>query len=285
MNNTLPLLLSIGAMLCWGVLYIFTSKLSRKIGPLVTLFLFQLVSIFLLLPLLPFIHQPIDTKGVGAFVLLGGFSGLIWLLFLYAMKIGYVPVVVPVTNVSIPLIALFGVLFFNESFSFFKGISIMLVLIGVVLLSFDFKAIKSLQKKVIFTGVLPAFIAGLGMSFYVLINTPLTRVYGWFNSSLLIRIGVVLLAISVIWIKRIPIKISEIPWRYVIGAALADTIGFAIYNIAITQGELSYVSIITSASSVVTVFLSYMFLKEKLNRIQLFGFCFSIAGIILLQLK
>src|SRR3989338_5452334 len=217
MITTLPFLLSIGAMLCWGVLYIFTSKLSRKVGPLVSLFLFQLVSIFLLLPLLPFIHQPIDSKGVGTFVLLGGFSGLIWLLFLHAMKVGYVHVVVPVTNVAIPIIALLGVLFLNESFSFFKG--------------------------------------------------------------------VVILTLSVMWIRRIPIKIKEIPWKYVIGAAITDTVGFAIYNIAITQGELSYVSIITSSSSIVTVLLSYLFLKEKLNRIQLFGFCFSLAGIILLQLK
>ena len=285
MITTLPFLLSIGAMLCWGVLYIFTSKLSRKVGPLVSLFLFQLVSIFLLLPLLPFIHQPIDSKGVGTFVLLGVFSGLIWLLFLHAMKVGYVPVVVPVTNVAIPIIALLGVLFLNESFSFFKGVSILLVLIGVIFLSFDFTTVQSLRKKIVFAGVMPAFIAGLGMSFYVLFNTPLTREYGWYNSSLLIRVGVVILTLSVIWIRRIPIKIKEIPWKYVIGAAITDTVGFAIYNIAITQGELSYVSIITSSSSIVTVLLSYLFLKEKLNRIQLFGFCFSLAGIILLQLK
>lgn len=285
MITSLPLLLSIGAMFCWGILYIFTTKLSRKVNPFVTLFLFQLTSIFLLLPLLPFIHQPVDAKGISTFVLLGGFSGLIWLLFLYATKIGFVPIVIPVTNISIPLIVILGVLFLHESFSFFKGISILLVLIGVIFLSFDFKAIRTLSKKIIFKGVMPAFFAGLGTSFYVLFNTPLVREYGWYNSSLLIRVGVVLLMLGIIFIKRIPIKIKKIPWRFVLLAALLDTVGFAIYNIAITQGELSYVSIITSSSSIVTIFLSYVFLKEKLNRIQLFGFCFSIAGIILLQLK
>lgn len=239
----------------------------------------------MLLPMRPFIHQPIDMRGMATFVFLGGFGGLIWLLFLYATKIGSVPVVIPVTNISIPLIALLGVFFLHESFSIFKGISIVLVLLGVILLSFDFKALRALQKKFVFTGVVPAFFAGLGMGTYSLFSTFLTRQYGWYNSSLLIRVGMVALTLCVILIGRTSIKIKEIPWKYVVGAAFVDTIGFAFYNIAITYGELSYVSVITSSCSVVTVLLSYLFLKEKLSRIQLFGFLFSIAGIILLQLK
>lgn len=285
MITSLPLLLSIGAMLCWGVLYIFTTKLSRKVGPFITLFIFQLMSIFMLLPILPFIHQPIDGNGIGAYILLGGFSSLVWLLFLYATKVGFVPVVIPVTNISIPLVAILGVIYLHESFSIFKGISVLLVLIGVILLSFNFKAVRALQKKFIFKGVMPAFLAGLGMGIYSLFSTFLTRKYGWYNSSLLIRVGIVIFTLGIIWIKHIPIKIKEIPWKYVIGAALADVVGFAVYNIAITLGELSYVSVITSSCSIVTVFLSYVFLKEKLNRVQLLGFCFSIAGIILLQLR
>lgn len=285
MNSTLPLLLSIGAMLCWGVLYIFTTKLSRKVNPFVTLFLFQFTSILMLLPLFPFIHQPIDAGGVSSFVFLGGIGGLIWILFLYATKIGSVPVVIPVTNISIPLAALLGVIFLHESFSIFKGISIFLVLLGVILISFDFKALRALQKKFVFRGVMPAFFAGLGMGTYSLFSTFLTRSYGWYNSSILIRVGIVALTLAVILVWRIPIKIKEIPWKYVIYAALVDTVGFAFYNVAITMGELSYVSVITSSCSVVTVFLSYIFLKEKLNRIQLLGFLFSIAGIILLQLR
>ncbi|MBI4973502.1 DMT family transporter [Candidatus Roizmanbacteria bacterium] len=283
MNITLPLLLSVGAMLCWGVLYIFTTKLSRKVDPFVTLFLFQFTSILMLLPLSPFIHQPIDAKGVSSIVFLGGVGGLIWILFLYATKIGSVPVVIPVTNISIPLAALLGIIFLHESFSIYKGISIILVLLGVILISFDFKALRVLQKKFVFRGVTPAFFAGLGMGTYSLFSTFLTRQYGWYNSSILIRVGIIALALAVIFVRRIPIK--EIPWRYVIFAALVDTVGFAFYNIAITLGELSYVSVITSSCTVVTVFLSYVFLKEKLNRIQLFGFLFSLAGIILLQLK
>ncbi|MEK7079392.1 MAG: DMT family transporter [Patescibacteria group bacterium] len=285
MITSLPLLLSIGAMLCWGALYIFTTKLSRKVDPFVTLFLFQFTSILMLLPLRLFVHQQIDIRGIGMFVFLGGFGGLIWLLFLYATKIGSVPIVIPVTNISIPIAALLGVVFLHESFSVFKGISIVLVLLGVILLSFDFKALRALQKKFVFTGVAPAFFAGLGMGTYSLFSAFLTRQYGWYNTSVLIRVGMVALTLSVILIRRIPIKIKDIPWKYVIFAALVDTIGYAFYNIAITYGELSYVSVITSSCTVVTVFLSYIFLKEKLNHIQLLGFCFSIAGIILLQVR
>jgi drug/metabolite transporter (DMT)-like permease len=285
MITFLPFLLSIGAMFCWGILYIFTTKLSRRINAFIALFLFQSASIFMLLPLSPFINQPISAEGVGSFVILGGIGGLIWLLFLHATKIGSVPIVIPVTNISIPLAALLGVIFLRESFSLMKGISIVFVLLGVILLSFDFKALRALQKKFVFSGVIPAFVAGIGMGIYSLFSTYLTRRYGWYNSSVLIRVGIVALALAVILIRRIPVKMKSVPWRYVIYAGLADTIGFAFYNIAITMGELSYVSVITSSCTVVTVFLSYLFLKEKLNRIQLIGFCFSIAGILLLQLK
>ena len=279
-----PLLLSVGAMLCWGVLYIFTTKLTRSVGSYMTLILFQSVSILLLLILLPFVHQPINIRGIGSFITVGLWSGLMWLLFLHATNIGNVAIVLPVSNLSIPFIAFLGVFFLHESFSPAKAISVCFVFVGVILLGLDFKAIKNLKKQVLFKGVAPAIAAGFGVSIYVFINTYLVRWYGWYNSSFFIRVGIVAVVAIVMLLKHKKISLKKIPWIIVIGAALVDTVGFILYNIALTGSELSYVSVITNSSMLITVILAAWLLKERLNKIQWFGFVCTMAGIVLLQL-
>lgn len=284
MHFLIPLFLSLGAMLCWGVLYFFTTHLTRKSGPYISLFLLQLLGIPFLLVLLPFIHQPISILGVLSFVALGIFDTCVWLLFLYATKVGNLSIMVSISRASILVTVALSVLFLHESFTIWKIISIITTLIGIIFLSINFSSKKKTKETTLFKGVPLILLEAVGAGTYMFLVGPLVRDYGWYNSSLLIRVAITITVLGIIFFQKKQIKINEVPWVYAFGAAIFDVIGFSLYNIAVAKYEVSYVSIIASSSSLVTVVLSYLFLKEKLNRYQLFGFLLTIIGIVLLQI-
>ncbi len=285
MQSTIPFLLSLSAMVCWGILYFLNAKLSRSIGPLVTLFLFELLGIPLLLIIAPFFLESVTMRGILTLTSLGIFDTFIWLIFLYATTIGFLPLVTVLGDIYIVITTALGVLLLHESFSIYKGLSVFMVLFGAIFLSVNLRLFLKTRKNMLFNGALPALISAIGVGLYLFLVTPAVRSFGWFNSSLIIRIAITLFTLIIILWRKIPIKWSKIPWKIAFGAAFVDVVGFILYNIAVQKYEVSYITIITSASSLVTVFLSYIFLKEKLTKPQLIGVLLVICGIILLQLR
>lgn len=67
-----------------------------------------------------------------------------------------------------------------------------------------------------------------------------------------------------------------------LGALLAGPIGMSGYVIAIKYIGPAYTAIISSLYPALGAFLSYIFLKEKMSKIQIFGLLASIGGIIVL---
>ena len=69
----------------------------------------------------------------------------------------------------------------------------------------------------------------------------------------------------------------------VIGALLGGPIGMSGYVVAIKFIGPAYTAIISSLFPAVGAFLSFVFLKEKMSKIQLTGLCISIMGVIALS--
>lgn len=285
MTLLIPLLFSLGAMFCWGILYFFTTKLTRTSGPFTSLFFLQLLGIPFLLLLVPFIHQPISMLGIISFVAMGIFDTCVWLLFLYATKIGNLSIMVSISRASILVTVALSVLFLHESLTIWKIISILMTLVGLIFLSIDFSHKGRTNKTTVFKGVPLILLEALGAGIYMFLVGPLVRDYGWYNSSLIIRVAITITALVIISFQGKKIEFGKVPWIYAFGAALFDVVGFSLYNIAVARYEVSYVSIIASSSSLVTVGLSYIFLKEKLNKYQIGGFFLTIIGILFLQIN
>lgn len=68
----------------------------------------------------------------------------------------------------------------------------------------------------------------------------------------------------------------------ILGALLGGPIGMSGYVAAINYIGPAYTAIISALFPALGAFLSYIFLKEKMSRLQIFGLCCSILGIIAL---
>ena len=77
---------------------------------------------------------------------------------------------------------------------------------------------------------------------------------------------------------------SKIPWKLLLAAGILDVVAFTTYNMAVSKYDVSFVSVISSASPLVTVVLASIVFKEVTTTVQKIGIALIILGVIGLQL-
>jgi drug/metabolite transporter (DMT)-like permease len=97
------------------------------------------------------------------------------------------------------------------------------------------------------------------------------------------RVGsLAVLAVFAVWSRR-PLGIGGSWLPLVAAIGLCDVSANALFALASTHGLLSLVSILGSLYPVVTVVLAYVFLHERLTRLQLAGIAVALAGVMALS--
>ena len=72
-------------------------------------------------------------------------------------------------------------------------------------------------------------------------------------------------------------------WWLLLGIGLLDTAAFVFNNAGLRTGQVSVVSVLASLYGAVTVVLSWVFLRERLERTQWLGIVLIFAGIVLVS--
>lgn len=286
MDSTTQLFVSLVPMISWGVLGILVAKISRKVGSFTSGFLIMLVALLMTLLIWPiFFYLPNNVEW-WVFILLGILGGGTYAAYNRVMEKGKVPIVVPITSTWAVVAAFLGIVILGESFGPLKLLSIALVVIGIFLISYS--PSKSAIK---FTSeMLLALLVAVGWGFYFFFLGPLSREYGWFFTTLGARVFVVITLLAILLSKyrnkrNIIPKLSDIPWKILVVAGVLDVIAFTSFNMLVSELEVSFVSVISSASPLITVSLAAIVLKEKTTRIQKVAVTLMVGGIITLQIS
>ncbi len=77
----------------------------------------------------------------------------------------------------------------------------------------------------------------------------------------------------------------QLPFHFIIGASILDTLAFLAYNIGITTAYVSVVTALASIFSAVTVVLAWLVLREQLARSQWLGVVGILIGVLLVSLQ
>jgi drug/metabolite transporter (DMT)-like permease len=88
---------------------------------------------------------------------------------------------------------------------------------------------------------------------------------------------VVMVAVSLV--QRADMSPPRGAWHLVIGVAIFDSAAFAAYNLGIAGALTAVVSILSSLFSAVTVLLAFIFLRERLSRMQWVAVGVILAGV------
>ncbi len=283
--DPMPLLLASVPMIGWGAIQLLAARLSRDVGSLRAGMVVQgggLVVTALLVPL--FFSMPASINWAGLVFM--GVTGVVdYLLLYYALSHGAVSIVAPIFSSWGLISAVMGIAVGGEPAGPFRVACILGITAGLLLLSVDPRALRRLSFGKAAPGAVPALIValGYGVTFYWL--KDLIAQMGWYFTTLGTRLFVVatFVPIGLALRRQLRAPVARWPWAVAAAIIVLDVAAFTTYNLALTRYQVSLVSIIASASPLVSLVLARFFLDERLSRLQLAGAVLTIVGIIALQ--
>lgn len=282
-----PIIFGLSGMVGIGVLNILVSLLNRNEDSFKIGFLIQLGNALATLALFPFLYK--ENPGITVFfsLIVAGITGALAFVFINkAFKEGKASINSPIISTWGMITAVFGFIFLNEDFYLSKGISILLIVLGIFLSSIDIKTLLKSKSFKLIAGVKWSVLAALnlGISFFTM--TYFAADNHWYSVSLFTRFWTIITYFVMAGTTHKPILtyFKNLP-LLLFFAIFVDVTSFLMMNIGYTTAEPGVVSVITSASPALTIVLSFLILKEKISKQQLFGVVVVISGIILLALK
>lgn len=274
------------SFLGWGTGDIFTTIASRKLGGY-SLALWGFILSFLIASLYaPFVLQNLNQLTWGllilniflGFILLAAF---VW--FTEGLRIGNPALVGTITSGFVALVVIFSIIFFEETITFSQAIAIVIIFIGLLLSSLDWRILKN-HHQLFNKGVVLAILAMIAWGiFYTFIKIPISKI-GWFWPSY-ISLATFPLLYGYIKLKKIKLHSPVHQGAFcplLIQAVLLSGGGFSL-NFALEQGLASIVAPIAGAYPVLFVLLSFLIFKDHITRQQIAGIMITLIGIVALS--
>ena len=209
----------------------------------------------------------ISSKSLLFLALSGLATGGSWLCYFKALQLGDVNKVVPIDKSSTVLTMILAIIFLGEEFTLLKGISMVVLLVGTLLLieRKDIRNNKNIKGSWLFFAILSAVFASL------------TAILGKVGiSGVESNLGTALRTIVVLFMSWIMVfvvrkqgeikSINRIELLFILLSGLATGASWLFYYKALQLGEASVVVPIDKLSIVITILFTVFILKEKLAR-------------------
>lgn len=292
------ILLGITGAICWGVADFSARFASHRVGAYRTLFFMQFFGFLALSFFL------ISTHGFGqgiapgwrpwAMAVVAGLLNMAASLSLYySFQVGVMSIDAPVSS-CYPALTVALAILSGERIGALRAVGLAVTLVGVILAATSFAPLlqetsegaQEGARAHLAKGVVWAILAALGfgilfwyLGFYVV------PAIGSSVSVWVMR----LTALGALALIARPARQSiRMPrgrvWWLLAAVGLMDTAAFVANNSGLHVGPVSVVSVLASLYGAVTVLLSWIFLREKLERSQWFGIALIFGGIILVSI-
>lgn len=215
------------------------------------------------------------------FLVLSGISNtLLWICYFKALDIGTVSKVTPVDKTSIVLTLILSTIFLNEQITISKIISIILILLGTFLTIKKDDKNNNNNKWIIYAILTAIFTSTTTILSKIGIENTNTTLITFLRTLIVL---IILMIIVIIKKKYKFLKtIKSKSWIFIILSGLSTSLSWLFYFKALSLGEASIVFPIEKLSLVVSILISVLFLKEKINRKQTIGIIIIIIGMSLL---
>jgi len=281
------LLFAIGTILCYGTAQQFSKKGVQLIGSYQTGILYAVASI--VIQTTYWLLLPDDVQGDMDGILMAVFAGFLgalgFVFYIFALKSGKVSIVSVLTAGYPAVSVLLAITLIGEILTIGEGIGILLVVSAIITLSLPTKAERKESEtapksrrwlvwailSLIFWGLwaIPSKLAitSIGESDYILID-GITMVMTWVPLWLIMDRG---------RMSREPRKFG-----YSGTAGTLASVGTISLFLAISNGQVSLVTPLTSIYPLFTVLLAMIILKEKLEWLQYCAIAIGIIGVVLL---
>ena len=265
----------------------FANSAADKLGHHRTLFWSQISGLLLIIIFsLLFVSEISISPILLALTIFSGIAyALGYLLFYYAFEIGNVSVVSAVINFQNIFIIFIAFFLYGQRITQFQALALPLILLGITLVSIDFKDLKRGTISLL-TGVKETLLAAVMFGiFFWPVNEYIVERSDWLPVNLITKFVAIITVAVIASLKNKKLGINQISTKLkivVIVVGLLEAMGILSVSFGLSVGDSIIIAPIASALTLVTVGLAMIFLKEKISRTQAFGILITVAGIVLM---
>lgn len=151
------------AMIGFGMSNALSRVPSQNLGGIKTIFYRGIgLNIVLFIILIFFFPKGVTWQGIGIASAIAIFSYLPIMFFYKGLALGKVGIISPIANSSAIITVLLAIVFFKESLNLWQAVSGVFIVLGIVLISINFKDLKNSNLFIISSGVPFALAACVG---------------------------------------------------------------------------------------------------------------------------
>ncbi len=272
----IALLGGLGAALAWGTGTFCSARSSRIIGAWSVVAWVMLVGLIANLVLIAAGPSPGSLSAADvAWMLASGLGNVIGLILEYtALRIGKVGLVTPVTSTEGAIAAVLAVIA-GEALGVPSAVLLAVVVIGVVLAGVAPDESASDQRKLAAVGlaVMAALLFGIGIFATGHISASLPVGWAVLPPRL---VGVAVVTIPLAVSRRLTLSRAALP--LVVFTGIAEVLGFVSFAIA-ARHSVAIAAVLGSQFGAVAAVTAFVFLRERLTRLQLAGAALVLVGV------
>ncbi|MBN2101768.1 MAG: DMT family transporter [Candidatus Aenigmarchaeota archaeon] len=285
MDFLLGVIFAFIALVTFGVSTPFSRYPIKKIGLSSTIA--YRGAITAIVALLVFIAMPFQYSFDPLYIIIAFFIGIIgfipYLTFLKALDKGKIGIIAPITDSSFLVTIFLSVMFYGEIFTPLNWLAVLIILAGMVSLSFDFKSVKRYGLKML-PGVSYAIITFFLWGIFYFIERVPVMIIGPYLLLLVVEIGVFAPATVYLGATGKFKRPDRETMKFLLITGISTAVGGLCFNIAITLADVGLVTTITKSAPIVALLTAKLLFGEKLKRRQYISVIVVLLGVILLSL-
>lgn len=216
---------------------------------------------------------------------LAGVFHVVGLIATYrAFEIGTLSIVSPIAS-SFAIVTAVLALANGEKPGIFAIFGALLLIVGVVVVTRGMQGDSAVTSK----GILEAIISALAFGIMFWMIDSVTDKVGMAPPLVILKVMMTATSAYLWWsgrkkVSSESVKIDSKVWLIAGGVALADSLAWLAWMIGIKTSYSSIVTALASLFSAVTVVLAAIFLKERLNKVQLAGVAVILVGVLIVSM-
>jgi drug/metabolite transporter (DMT)-like permease len=296
MHSTLfiALLAGLGGMLGWGFADFCAKKTIDSIGAIKSLVwahtfgtsLFVVLALGQVLLLKHTVHIPTTAGAWLGLVFFGVLQMVVYWLVYVGFGKGQLAVLNPVFASYSGLVALVSIVAYGEALHVLSGIGLIAIFAGIILLNIDIQGLRSRQLTIApglkEVGLASLLAAGWTIGWDKFVSGQDALAY-----ALLMYAFMTLAALALARFMKVGLRGVEPGLRkYLLLIGAGETVAYLAISWGYSATPLtSVVALVSGAFSLPTLVLAYVFLKERVSRLQVGAICGIIAGIVMVALK
>lgn len=271
---------AMAACMGWGIADFIGGLKSRDVPTLTVIILSNAVGLCVLGSILASSGRPFMDDPNLIWAIPAGLLGIGAMYLLYrSLAIGVMSILAPVSSAGVILPVIWGI-YCGETLHTLTMTGILAAFLGIILATIEPGKKKGQIKwtKGLFHALGAAVCTGL---YFILIDNASQNDPFW--ASMILRISTFIFLIPLILIVRSPVKIRKNHLPLIILMGVMDALASFSFALASNSGLLSIAAVVSSLYPAVTIVLSGIIIKEKMNKVQSSGVMLAITGVVLIS--